>query len=80
MPHSHVGLSEGCMATWVSRYVRKSLSLDAITLRRAQKALGVATASAAVRTSLARTVEMDRFWRLMARSHGRLQLGGIDRP
>lgn len=67
------------MATAAMRYTRKSFFLDEGTLRRAQKALGAATAAETVRTALARAVEMDRFWRFMTRTHGRLPAGSIER-
>lgn len=62
------------------RYTRKSFFLDEATLRRAQKALGTETAAEAVRLSLERAVEMERFWRFMAKSGGSLKPGSLDRP
>ena len=59
---------------------RKSFFVDARTLRRARKALGVATDAEAVRRALERVAEMEVFWRFMARTRGCLKPGSFRRP
>lgn len=49
---------------------RKSFFMDERVLRRAKRALGVSTDAEAVRLSVARVVEMEEFWGLMASTHG----------
>ena len=67
------------MAT-APRLKRTSFFVDARALRRARKALGVATDAEAVRQSVARVAEMEAFWRFMARTRGRLKPGTFRRP
>lgn len=59
---------------------RKSFFIDTRALRRAKKALGVATDAEAVRRSVERVAEMEAFWRFMARTGGRLKPGSFRRP
>lgn len=63
-----------------ARLRRTSVFLDPVALRKARRALGVATDAEAVRASLARVGEMDEFWRFMARTRGRLKRGTFRRP
>src|SRR5439155_16949571 len=48
---------------------RKSFFVDTRTLRRARKALGVATDAEAVRRAVERVAEMEVFWRLRSEEH-----------
>ena len=57
---------------------RKSFFIDAGALRRAKRALGVRTDAEAVRLSLERVAEMDRFWRFMAKSRAVLKPGSVE--
>lgn len=59
---------------------RTSLFVDVKTLKRARKALGVATDAEAVRVSVEHIVEMERFWRFMTKSRGTLKPGSIETP
>lgn len=58
--------------------LRKSFFVDAEALRRAKRVLRVRTDAEAVRVSLERVTEMDRFWRFMARSRATLRRGSFD--
>ena len=57
---------------------RKSFFIDAGALRRAKRALGVRTDAEAVRLSLERVAEMERFWRFMAKSRAVLKPGSVE--
>jgi hypothetical protein len=57
---------------------RKAFFVDEGTLRRAKKALGVATDAEAVRLSVERVAEMERFWQFMQRTRGKATRGGFD--
>jgi hypothetical protein len=59
---------------------RKSFFVDTRALRRARKALGVATEAEAVRRAVERVAEMEAFWRFMTRTRGRLKPGSFRRP
>jgi len=59
---------------------RKSFFVDTRALRRARKALGVATEAEAVRRAIERVAEMEAFWRFMTRTRGRLKPGSFRRP
>ena len=59
---------------------RKSFFIDARTLRRARRVLRVRTDAEAVRLSLERVAEMDRFWRFMTKSRATLRPGSVDAP
>ena len=59
---------------------RKSFFIDTGTLRRAKRVLRVRTDAEAVRLSLERIGEMDRFWRFMAKSRATLKPGSVDTP
>ena len=54
---------------------RKSFFVDTRALRRARKALGVATEAEAVRRAVERVAEMEAFRRFMGRTRGRLMIG-----
>ena len=58
--------------------LRKSFFVDADALRRAKRVLRVRTDAEAVRLSLERVTEMDKFWRFMDRSRASLRPGSID--
>jgi len=58
----------------------KSFFVDTRALRRARKALGVATEAEAVRRAVERVAEMEAFWRFMVRTRGRLKPGSFRRP
>ncbi len=57
---------------------RKAFFVDEGALRRAKKALGVATDAEAVRLSVERVAEMERFWRLMQRTRAKATPGSFD--
>ncbi len=57
---------------------RQAFFVDEAALARAQKALGARTKAEAVRLSVERIAEMERFWRFMRRSHGKLKPGSFD--
>lgn len=57
---------------------RKSFFIDASTLRRAKRVLRVRTDAEAVRLSLERVAEMDRFWRFMEKSRAGLKPGSLE--
>lgn len=59
---------------------RKSFFVDTAALRRARRVLRARTDAEAVRISLERVAEMDRFWRLMVASRARLEPGSIEAP
>jgi len=63
-----------------TQYVRKSFFVDEKAVRRARKALGVATDAEAVRLSLDRVVEIEEFWRFMAGTRKSLKPGSIEMP
>jgi hypothetical protein len=64
----------------VRRYTRKSFFVDAEAIERARKALGAGTNAEAVRLAVDRVVEMEKFWRFMAGTRGRLKPGSIEAP
>ena len=59
---------------------RTSFFVDVRTLRKARKALGVATDAEAVRMSVERVAEMEAFWRFMTNSRGTLKPGSVETP
>ena len=63
-----------------TQYVRKSFFVHEKAVRRARKALGVATDAEAVRLSLDRVVEIEEFWRFMAGTRKSLKPGSIEMP
>jgi hypothetical protein len=56
---------------------RKAFFVDGQALRRARKALGVATDAEVVRLSVGRIAEMEVFWRFMRRSRRALTPGSF---
>lgn len=58
--------------------LRKSFFVDADALRRAMRVLRVRTDAEAVRLSLERVTEMDKFWRFMARTRAAVRPGSFD--
>ncbi len=61
-----------------SNLKRKAFFVDEEAVRRARKALGVATDAEAIRASLAQVAEMEDFWRFMKRTRRRLTPGSIE--
>jgi hypothetical protein len=59
---------------------RKSFFVDERALRRAKKALGVATDAEVVRLSLEQIAEMQEYWRFMKSSRRTLRPGSIRTP
>jgi hypothetical protein len=59
---------------------RRSFLIDEQTLARAKRVLGVKTDGEAIRTSIHHIAEMERFWRLMNASKGRLARGSFRTP
>jgi hypothetical protein len=59
---------------------RKSFFVDDAILRRAKRVLGVRKDAEAIRLSLERIAEMERFWRFMDDSRKRLAPGSVERP
>lgn len=57
---------------------RKSFFVDPRTLRRAKKALGVATEAEVVRLSVERVTEMEEFWQFMKNSRRILKPGSVE--
>ncbi|MBI3029700.1 MAG: hypothetical protein HYY64_09335 [Candidatus Rokubacteria bacterium] len=59
---------------------RKSFFVNERALRRAKKALGVATDAEAVRLSVERIAEMEKFWHFMKSSRRSLKPGSLRAP
>ena len=57
---------------------RKSFFVDARVVRRAKRALGVATEAEAVRVSVERIAEMEAFWRFLRKSRATLTPGSFE--
>jgi len=57
---------------------RKSFYIDQDTLRRAKRVLRVRTDAEAIRLSLERVAEMEKFWQFMTKSRGVLKRGSLD--
>jgi hypothetical protein len=57
---------------------RKAFFVDEESVRRARKALGVATDAEAIRSSLERVAEMEDFWRFMKRTRRSLRPGSFE--
>ena len=57
---------------------RKSFYIDEDTLRRAKRVLRVRTDAEAIRLSLERVAEMERFWKFMTKNRGALKRGSFD--
>ena len=59
---------------------RKSFFVDEQALRRAKKALGVATDAEVVRLSVERMAEMEAFWQFLKNSRRTLKPGSLRTP
>ena len=57
---------------------RKSFYIDEETLRRAKRVLRVRTDAEAIRQSLERVAEMEKFWRFMEKSRAVLKRGSFE--
>ncbi len=60
-----------------TRLKRTSLFVDPAALARARRALGVTSDAEAVRLSLERVPDMERFWRFMTKSRRSLRPGSF---
>jgi hypothetical protein len=58
--------------------IRKSFYIDQNTLRRAKRVLRARTDAEAIRLSLERVAEMEKFWQFMTKTHGVLKRGSLD--
>ena len=58
--------------------IRKSFYIDENTLRRAKRVLRVRTDAEAIRLSLERVTEMEKFWQFMTKTRGILKRGSFD--
>ena len=63
-----------------SNLKRKSFFVDQRRLRQAKKVLGVNTEAEAIRLSVERVLEMEKFWRFMDKTRGTLPPGSVDEP
>ena len=52
--------------------------MDERALRRAKKVLGLKSEGEVVRKAIERTVEMERFWRFMKKTHGSIPPGSFE--
>ncbi|MGH7774827.1 MAG: hypothetical protein ACREQA_21595 [Candidatus Binatia bacterium] len=59
---------------------RRSFFVDAGTLHRARKALGVKTSAEAIRISVQQIAEMEEFWEFMKKSRRSLKPGSLEKP
>ena len=57
---------------------RRSYFVDTRAVRRAKRALGVATEAEAIRVSVQRIAEMEEFWRFLRKSRATLTPGSFD--
>jgi hypothetical protein len=62
------------------RLTRRSFFVDPATISRARRALAAPSDAEAVRLSVERVVEMERFWRFMTATRRRLRPGSIESP
>jgi hypothetical protein len=63
-----------------TRYTRRSFFVDEKAVRRARKALRAGSNAEAVRLALDRVVEMEQFWRFMAKKRRSLGSGSFETP
>ena len=63
-----------------AKYERRSYFVDPAAIRRARKALGVATDAETVRLAIERVVAMEEFRRFMLESRATLGRGSIEAP
>ncbi|MGH9324855.1 MAG: hypothetical protein ACRD3V_33855 [Vicinamibacteria bacterium] len=59
---------------------RRAFFVDERSLRRAKKALGLATDAEAVREAIERVAEMEEFWKFMKKTRGILEPGTLETP
>ena len=59
---------------------RRSFVIDEQAPKRAKRLLRVASDGEAIRVSLERVAEMERFWRFMEGSRAKLAAGSVERP
>ena len=78
--HAMMSVEEPPTVPKQATLTRKSFFIDPGTLQRAKRALRVRTDAEAVRLSLERVAEMDRFWRFMAKSRATLGPGSVEAP
>lgn len=57
---------------------RRAFFVDERSLRRAKKALGVATDAEVVREAIDRVAEMEEFWNFMRKTRGILEPGSME--
>jgi hypothetical protein len=60
--------------------IRKSFYVDPAALQRARRALRVHTDAEAIRLSLERVAEMEKFWQYMTRTRGTVKRGSFEKP
>jgi hypothetical protein len=68
------------MSTTPGSLKRKTFYVNDEILKKARKALGVSTASEAIRASLKQVVDMEEFWRFMKRSRKSIPRGSFQMP
>ena len=59
---------------------RRAFFVDERSLRRAKKALGLATDAEVVREAIERVAEMEEFWRFMKETRAVLEPGALENP
>ena len=59
---------------------RRAFFVDERSLRRAKKALGLATDAEVVREAIERVAEMEEFWKFMKETRGILEPGALETP
>ncbi len=59
---------------------RKAFYVDERKLRRAKKALGLASEAQVVREAVERTLEMEEFWKFMNETRASVEPGSFDSP
>jgi hypothetical protein len=59
---------------------RKAFFVNERSLRRAKKALGLATDAEVVREAIDRVAEMEEFWQFMTETKGILEPGSLETP
>lgn len=59
---------------------RKSYFVDEQAIQRAKRILGVSTDAEVVRLAVERITEMERSWKLMHSTRGKIEPGSFERP
>jgi hypothetical protein len=59
---------------------RRAFFVDERSLRRAKKALGLATDAEVVREAVDRVAEMEEFWKFMKETRGIVDPGSLETP